>query len=295
MRCDVDFGSPIETDDSWHGARSSLSDQHIDAIAFPVGDAALELLRERPARWLVMMLKEVCSRIIRSGGVSSCYAGKYRKAYVTLNLVLNEHFVIMGDGKEDRAARKGAIAPAFRPRLPLARMPKGRERDLSNDSQVIDLHFFHCLGQRRCMGDDNAIAALSGRQFDFDAAARFATVGGSTATKLQKLGLTEAPGIGFCRLGATVLRLPSDAKLRDRLVNNLAGVETQLSVRCRTNGADLAGWAELLQAGEALKKLDIELTGRNLRDMHMLMFGHSNTRSDSVLRKYRSAREWVGE
>lgn len=289
-----EFEDLMEAESDRRGKRHRLSDEDIAAIAFPVKDTALGLFRGRSARWLLEMLDNVRGRIRNLGEISASYSGKYRKAYVALNLVLNEHFVLKGDG-EERAKRLGAIAPAFRSRLPLERMPKGLERDLSNDSQVIDLHFFHCLGQRRCVGDENAIAALSGRQFDFDAAARFATVGGATATKLQKLGLSAAPGVGFCRLGATVLRSPADAKLREQLMTSLAGVETQLAVNCRTNGADLPNWAELIQAGEALKRLDIDVTGRNLRDMHVLMFGHSNARPDTLLRKYKSAREWVGE
>lgn len=154
---------------------------------------------------------------------------------------------------------------------------------------MIDLHFFHCLGQRRCAGNQHGITALSGEQFDFDAAARFAMLSGATNTKLSALGLSDAAGIGFCRYGARVLRKKSDARSRAQLDKSLPGVEAQLRANRRTNNADIKTWAELIQAGEALNSLGIEVNQRNLDDMHALMFGFHKTRPDVLHRKYKTA------
>ncbi|MBO9420774.1 hypothetical protein J7481_14815 [Labrenzia sp. R4_2] len=92
-------------------------------------------------------LRLVCSRLNKGDGISATYKDSLRRTYQQLNLILNVQFA---------QHRPGAVPPWLRdhPRITYTNQMRGYESDFSNDSQVIDLHFFHCMGHRICAHKD---------------------------------------------------------------------------------------------------------------------------------------------
>lgn len=88
-------------------------------------------------------LRLVCRRLNEGDGISDTYKDSLRRKYLRLNFIMNLQFA---------QHRPGTVPPWLRdhPRITYTNQTRGYESDFSNDSQVIDLHFFHCMGHRIC-------------------------------------------------------------------------------------------------------------------------------------------------
>lgn len=107
-----------------------------------------------------------------------------------LNVLLNE---------QARKAGNPPVAPAFRPRFrpTLQRFLKDHDARLlngliSNDAQVLDVHWIWCRGRRECGDDTLAARILKSESFDFEDAYHFAMTKGTTGNKASYLGLGPA-------------------------------------------------------------------------------------------------------
>lgn len=109
---------------------------------------------------------------------ATCYT-KSRIASIRIQLQLN---------------RRGELAPRFRPRARARRRgPKGtpyQDADLSNDTQIIDLHWLHCRAAKYAQ-QVNKWTPLGylHAPFNFQLAADFVATGGSPERKVAILGI----------------------------------------------------------------------------------------------------------
>jgi hypothetical protein len=212
-------------------------------------------------------LRLVCSRLNKGDGISATYKDSLRRTYQQLNLILNVQFA---------QHRLGAVPPWLRdhPRITYTNQLRGYESDFSNDSQVIDLHFFHCMGHRICAHKDGH-SALGIDEFDFEAAHRFARYGGSKAQKIASLYLANSAGVKSCHLGAHVLVSDKLKSSRLDLAQRATALTEQLRMLSRSNNKKPRAWAEAYLAGEHLAALNAKINGPALDEMQAVLFGYS--------------------
>lgn len=132
-----------------------------------------------------------------------------RDHYCAINTVLNERF---------DEAPKGILSPCFRPRrkAPPPKSIKGEyplaHKQLSNDTQVLDLHWLFCRGVFCSDSDDKLIrAAMDGSDFGFEAASKFAATRGAINNKLSYMNLGNDGQWQLASLQSAVVR----AKLKE--------------------------------------------------------------------------------
>lgn len=192
-----------------------------------------------------------------------------------------------------------SIAPWIRPRprITYRNETKGYESDFSNDTQVIDLHFFRMLGHTVCKHSDG-LAALSGSKFDFEAALRFAKYGGSTPKKINDLHLFGSKGVMSCHLGASSLISSKLKKHRELLVENVPELTEQLRNLSTANNKKPGAWAEAYVAGELLEATGSRIDSAGLDEMSAVLFGYQGSARPEprlMLRHYKQARNLLGK
>lgn len=212
-------------------------------------------------------LRVICNQLNDGDGISNTYTDSLRRIYQRLNLILNVQFA---------QHRLGAVPPWLRdhPRITYTNQMRGYESDFSNDSQVIDLHFFHCMGHRICAHKDGH-SALGIDEFDFEAAHRFARYGGSKAQKIASLYLANSAGVKSCHLGAHVLVSDKLKSSRLDLAQRATALTEQLRMLSRSNNKKPRAWAEAYLAGEHLAALNAKINGPALDEMQAVLFGYS--------------------
>lgn len=260
-----------------------LSAEDVAALTYLPISGAMEKWSDVGIDTLNRRLSDVCNAIEEAGGVRNAYDGKLRTAYVTLQCLLN---------RWNAKAEHGVSAPAFRKRLKLAHRPVGREKDLSNDTQIVDLHYFWLLGHRGC---DHAFGSYAfGTSFDFDNAYRFVRTAGTSELKLELLGLEKAVGKGSCRLGATSLRLSSDGDLQRRVAGRRNSLTNGLDTARLSNGTNKPLWVTLLIAEEILAGVKLQPDNQRLTDMVAILTGEPVGPERRLMGKLQSAKAKIG-
>jgi len=129
--------------------------------SFPVSQAqsarAVKGLGQRTVDELLQMLERLSSEL-DSAGNTRLYKGTARTLFCAVSLELNER-----DG----------VAPQFRPvrRLGQNKGHSNEESALSNDRQVIDLHWLYRTGKRNSIDHNQFADLFTQDQFDFELAA----------------------------------------------------------------------------------------------------------------------------
>lgn len=105
----------------------------------------------------------------------------------------------------------GAIAPRFRPMRSLPKEPKEygpAEKTLSNDRQVIDLHWVYSRNMICSQPRGYAGLCDSARPFDWDKASQYVRLAGRASRKASMLGLSEEDQLqlGIIQTGAVSKR-----------------------------------------------------------------------------------------
>ncbi|CTQ75494.1 hypothetical protein [Roseibium alexandrii] len=232
---------------------------------------------------LLVRLSTVCKTLSANGGIDTSYNGAARNHWLAIHLALNLQF-----------AHKafGAVAPFARPKPVLDRKKVilGYRSDFLNDRQVIDLHFFHCMGHRMC-DHQNGLAALQSDPFDLEEARKFARTGGNYKKQLNALKLNSLHYASLFAFGAAAILSEQNKKLRTGPLNQATAIESQIKAKPPSNNANPKTWAEIFVAADLLKQLDIKVTGSAINEMRAVLFGWSKacqTRPDETLRTCRS-------
>ncbi len=150
---------------------------------FPANDAAvtdrLPLLSVKNDDELLGMLKKLVTGRDTTTGKMPPYT-RVRPFVIAISMILNERQV---------------CPPRFRPKRKVGRMSKGIKWDgessmLSNDRQVLDLHWLACSGSDiRPSGKWAGLFSACGLHFDL--ASEFVATVGDTTTKIGVLGLHQ--------------------------------------------------------------------------------------------------------
>ncbi|CTQ76487.1 hypothetical protein [Roseibium alexandrii] len=246
-------------------------------------EAAEQLAAKSTPNKLLVRLSTVCKALSANRGIDTNYVGATRKRWLAIHLALNM-----------RSARKalGAVAPFARPSPTLEFQPdiSGNRSDYLNDRQVIDLHFFRCMGHRMCE-HQNGLAALQSDRFDIEEARKFAKTGGNAQKQLNALKLDRLHYANLFAFGAAAILSEQNKKLRTGSLNQATAIEAQITAKPPSNNANPKTWAEIFVAADLLKQLDIKVTGSAINEMRAVLFGWSKacqTRPDETLRTCRS-------
>lgn len=207
------------------------------------------------------------------------YRGVARTTFVAANILLNERI----------AADEASIpAPAFRGRIKMRQPYTGPASDLSNDRQVIDLHYFWAKGHRYT-DKHHMPAGLAEEVFDFDQSLRFCRTMGKTSHKLKALELDDRQSC-LERLGAAVLRTDYDRKLQELINNSRSSFVSKLRKQKLPPATKPELWADILAAEKVLSSLGRVVTGRALSSVLQLIGTRDLPREDTLIAKLRSAK-----
>ncbi len=200
-----------------------------------------------------------------------------RERYCSLNVELNERY--------DRGERC-VPAPAFRPRLSRSNTPTGSLCDLSNDTQVIDLHYLYLIS---AIDADNIHAerAVEGERFSFHDALKFAATAGGSDEKLGYLGYTpDEMNKDLVLWGALSLKPSSYKNIEQMLEKTFRSRETQLRRRRDlSQRVDRKLWAALSVAEKMLTHSEVECSSPNLGLLVKQMIGKHDSPERTLKRK----------
>lgn len=267
------------------GEKKPLTEEQIANLEFGISLKKINALDKHPTSTLLALLGHVIQLV--ESDIQRFYP-EHRIAYCCIQLQLNKRFF---------AKESGVQSPAFRPRLKLQRYPKGAEQDLSNDTQVIDMHFIHCKlslnKNRKPFGRGDVRKAFAGDVLDFDAAFRIARLSGKTHIKLEKLGLDKDSLMQF-QLVSICSKKTKDAvrDTKEKRFKSLVRLSTQAANFPRIDGQQDV-WSLLLSAEFAIKRLGLDVTPKYLEMMIRIMDGLSGQRVDKLKQKLASAKKYI--
>lgn len=206
-----------------------------------------------------------------------------RERYCSLNVGLNERY--------DQGERC-VPAPAFRPRLSRSNTPTGSLCDLSNDTQVIDLHYLYLSGAIYAY-NIHAERAVAGKHFSFHDALKFAATAGGSDEKLGYLGYTpDEMNKDLVFWGALSLKPSSYKKVEHELEKMLRSREAQLRRRRNlSQRVDKKLWAALSVAEKMLSHSKAECSSSNLGLLVRQMIGKHDSPERTLKRKLEQVAE----
>ena len=260
-------------------SKTRLTPEEVEDLRFGLNAEAVGKLDQIDTAQLLCRLDKIIRNVELD--IKSRYPAQ-RKSYCAIQLQLNKRF-----------ARKidGVSCPAFRSRLKLTNRPKGAEQILSNDTQIIDMHFMYCK-RRRTVGEGYARNAFSGDEFDFDDALRFARTVGKTELKLEVLGIANNRLMQFQLVTYNNKEVYDAGRwIKKKLDENMGTFESLAEDNYRVKGNERV-WAVLLTAEKACEKLGLEVKPKSLAD-YARMIGGLTGRPDKLKRKLESAKNYI--
>lgn len=261
-------------------AKQRLSDDQVSKSMFVINHAAVAQLDRVEASALISKLETIIDQAGKN--VDKQYP-EHRISYCAIQLQLNKRFAV----KE-----VGVPSPAFRPRFKYGRKPKGALELLSNDTQIIDMHFMHCNGLRTASGV-HASQAYSGDVFDFDSAYRFALTCGSQNLKLKLLGLSNNPEVQFSLVWLKD-KQQRDAVERVKEFERVSRGKLEMLGLSNSRVSKNEGvWAAVLTAERLCNWFKWKPTPKNLLLALQLCSGMPACRADKLKQKLSSARKYV--
>lgn len=229
-----------------------MSAEEIDELCFADMSKATPMYLNGSAIKLMENLERLCK--IVKGHESEFYL-KARDLYCALNIELNKRYL---------NREQGATAPAFRKRLNRSPRPSAIEIMLSNDTQVIDFHYFWLKGGSVLYQDgaehiDNVFArkAVSGKVFDFDAAYRFAATAGVIRKKLTYLDIYDEPMLQWELVSLVSDDIRDSRKEVERKKKSVKTKLSRLAPNQYITGNERV-WSEVVAAEETLKAIGKE-------------------------------------
>lgn len=269
-----------QTNNAAETAKQRLSDDQIRDLRFVITHSVVDQFDELETTVLISKLEIIVNRIAKD--VDEQYP-ECRELYCAIQLQLNKRFA---------KKAKGVPSPAFRSRLKYGRKPKGAAELLSNDTQIIDMHFMHCNGLRTASGA-HASQAYSGDVFDFDSAYRFALTCGSQNLKLKLLGLSNNPEVQFSLVWLKD-KQQRDAVERVKEFERISRGKLEMLGLSNSKVSNNEGsWAAVLTAERLCKWFKWEPTPKNLLLALQLCSGIPAYRTDKLKQKLSSARKYV--
>lgn len=214
---------------------------------------------------------------------AEAFQGLVRKELIASHLVLNARVGCEADP---------APAPAFRPQPNRTRLPDGNAAALSNIIRLIDMHYCWSMGHRP--RQTGKIATAFGDQFSFEEAYEFAQSNGKVAAKLELIGLDETRGPGYCRIGNASLKTDVEREAQRGFFSSRNRFLVDLRNKSLKASVNVEEWADMLAAAGLLKKLDLDVSGHNLKLVLCLVGRVSGDASYRVMQKYRSACRKLG-
>jgi len=168
-----------------------MAPSEISPYEFPINDEMLakaEKISVQPSTTLLKLLREISFDRMDADG-SRCSYSEVRSKVCLLNALLNI---------------KGEIAPAYRDmRGAPMRSKVAYSHDnhlISNDRQVLDLHWVHCRGWNTEMIPGHQQMQDKSQPFKWSLASKFVNVAGSTTRKADFLRLTELEEMQLCSM-----------------------------------------------------------------------------------------------
>ncbi len=257
-----------------------LNPEEKDRLSFIIKPEFVERLSQFPTSMLLRSLESMIADI------NVDLRGRYleqRNAYVAIQLELNKRFA---------AGEDGVASPAFRPRLKRKHQPKDIEKLLSNDTQVIDMDFLHCVG-RRTVSQGHAAKAFAGEIFDLDEAIRFVRTTGNTRLKLEILGIHDSPFMQF------QLAAYREDKWRDKqssvkksITSTVGKLEIASQSNPRVKGREKE-WAAVVTAQKVCESFGMAATPKNLSAALQAMSGVTSIRRDKIKERIASAQRYL--
>lgn len=214
---------------------------------------------------------------------AAAFQGLVRKEFIASHLVLNARVGCEVDP---------ASAPVFRPQPRRTMLPDGNAAELSNIIRLIDMHFCWSMDHRPRHAAQ--IATGFGDLFDFDDAYEFAQSKGKVAAKLKLIGLDETRGPGYCRIGNASLKTDEEREAQRGFLLSRNRLQVDLRNKPLKASVNVEEWADLLAAAGLLEKLELEVSGHNLKLVLCLVGRVTGDAHYRVMQKYRSARRKLG-
>lgn len=268
-----------ETSNTAEKAKQRLSDDEVSKLMFVINHETVARLDKIKASALISKLKTIIDQVGKN--VDEQYP-EHRISYCAIQLQLNKRFAV----KE-----VGVPSPAFRPRFKYGRKPKGALELLSNDTQVIDMHFMHCNKIRTVTGA-YAVKAFGEHLFSFDDAYRFALTAGKKSLKLQLLGLQNRDTRQFPLVWLKTKKQYDAVERIKRSEKLFAGNLESIACNVPRVSGNEKVWATLLSADKACAWLKLEPTPQNLLLVLRLCNGMPHYRADKLKTKLNSARKY---
>lgn len=206
---------------------------------FPINDEMLakaEKISVQPSTTLIRLLREISFDKTDPDG-SRCSYNEVRSRVCLLNALLNV---------------KGEIAPAYRDmRSPAKRSKDAYSQDnhlISNDRQVLDLHWVHCQGWNTEVIPGHQKMQDKSQPFKWSLASKFVNVAGSTTRKADFLGLTEMEEMQLCTMVSQKTRTRKQT-VQNKWKQHIRDVKTSLAApRSRYSDEMIDSMPEIYQA-----------------------------------------------
>lgn len=239
-----------------------LTPEELDALQFVDFCSERITLRRKNTNELLERLEEITDSYTRAWLKHNYY--RIRPEYCALQIELNIRY---------ERGEIGVPSPAFRPHLPLSPQPKYGQAELSNDTQLFDLHFLHCMNVCNAAHCSFADKALAQKEFGFDDAFRFCNRA-SSKKKLTLLRFDDSPQNRHLELWGLLSIKEKSAKVETREYQRLLrSVESRLRKIVSRKSADLKLWAALVVANEILSESELEVSPANLNKVAKLLIG----------------------
>lgn len=186
---------------------------------------------------------------------------------------------------------KGIPAPAFRPRLSRAKDPLGGQIHLSNDTQLIDLHFLHGCGHRLA-DNSHGKKAIGTDEFVLDEAELFIGTAGKLYKKRQILGLDSCrTSTHIFHWGLDSIKDSSAKQFTRKCIKNFEKREKLLNSKKLSAKVDRRLWAALTVAEDILNESGHKCSPENLMQATRLLIGSFDTPQRTLVGKLKQAKE----